>query len=779
MLALALPLYVQAAGRSSEESRNAFLAAYCVTCHGGDSPTGGLALDSVDAGTPSERPEVWEKVARKLSAREMPPVGAPSPDPATAREFWTGLIADLDSAASREPYAGRTVIRRLNRAEYSNAVRDLLAVEVAVADQLPPDAEVSGFDNIGDALSMSPLLLESYLKVARRVSWLALGVSDPSPVVETFRARGTQASWQGAGLPYGTRGGIRVNYHFPYDGEYDLRAFLEKQSLTPTEGVRFFRTRIRLEAGPHSVVVAFPDEFAVREGPVSNVSGPGGRALGGPLDLLGTAIRPTLEFRIDGRRAKLFEIAGMTSGESAFDGLPGPPVLGRIEIAGPYNAGGVSSTPSRERILSCEPRNASEESNCAKQTLSRLARRAYRRDVNEADLRPLLAAYTESRRDLGRSFEASVAAGIRDMLLAPDFLFRLEFEPDGEEPGTARPISGFELASRLSFFLWSSIPDDELLAVASSAKLPDPTVFEAQVRRMLADRRSSTLASTFASQWLGLRKLQGFRPDPKAYPQFDSALGAAFAEETRLFLRSIMRENRSVLDLIGADYTYLNERLARNYGMSDIIGPGFRRVSLADNPQRGGLLGQGSVLMLTSHTTKTSPVLRGTWVLDRLLNSPPPPPPANVPALVEKSDDGHQLTARQQVERHRADPACSSCHARIDPLGFALENYDVIGRWRTEEAGEAIDPSAELPSGETLTGPAGLRALLLEEPERFARTAVERLMTYALGRELDARDQPTVRRVLRDTAADGYRFNDLILGVARSVPFQMRQAPAR
>ena len=708
----------------------------------------------------------------------MPPAGAPRPDPTAAREFWAGLIADLDRAAIQQPYAGRTVIRRLNRAEYSNAVRDLLAIDVPVADQLPPDAEVSGFDNIGDALSMSPLLLEGYLKVARRVSQLALGVSDPSPVVEIFRARGTQANWQGPAMPYGTRGGIRVNHHFPYDGEYELRAFLEKQSLTPTEGVRFFRKRIRLEAGPHSVVVAFPDEHAIREGPVSNVSGPGGRALGGPLDLLGTAIRPTIEFRINGRRAKLFEIAGMTSGESAFDGLPGPPVLGRIEIAGPYNPTGAAGTASRKRILSCKPRDASEEDACAKQILSRLARRAYRRDVSGADLRPLLAAYAESKEGLGRSFDAAVAAGIRDMLLAPDFLFRLELDPAGAEHGTARPVSDFELASRLSFFLWSSIPDEELLAAASSAKLQEAPAFEDQVRRMLADRRSSTLASTFAAQWLGLRKLRGFRPDPKAFPQFDSALGAAFSEETSLFLRSIIRENRSVLDLIGADYTYLNERLARNYGISGVIGPGFRRVSLAGNPQRGGLLGQGSVLMLTSHTTKTSPVLRGTWVLDSLLNSPPPPPPPNVPALVEKSDDGRQLTARQQVERHRADPACSSCHARIDPLGFALENYDVIGRWRTEEAGEAIDPSAELPSGEAVSGPAGLKGLLLEDPERFARTAVERLMTYALGRELDARDQPAVRQVLRDTGAAGYRFNDLILGVARSVPFRMRQAPA-
>ena len=753
-------------------AREAFLDQYCQGCHSSGVRSGGLVLEEVPTDNPSSHPHVWERVARKLSDGEMPPPGAPRPDEASLRAFSAALVADLDAAGRRRPYAGREVIRRLNRIEYGNAIRDLLAINLPVANQLPPDGQAAGFDNIGDALSMSPLLLERYLKLARRISQLALGVSDPSPVTEIFPARGPQSIWQGEGMPFGTRGGTRVSHHFPYDGEYELRAFLEKQGLTPTEGVRFFRTRIALTAGPHEIVVTFPDEFAAREGPVLDVDGRGGTALGGPLDLLGTAIRRTVDFRVDGRRVKLFEIGGMNAGNAAFEGLPGPPVLGRIEVIGPFDVTGVSETPSRRRILVCKPSGAADEPVCAKQILANLARRAYRRDITDEDLDPLLQTFEAARENQG--FTASIAAALREVLLAPDFLFRLEFDPPEASLGDARPVTDFELASRLSFFLWSSIPDDELLGAASGARLRDPAVLERQVRRMLASPRSGTLADNFASQWLGLRALGGSRPDPKAYPEFDPALMAAFQKETRFFIRSIIRENRSVLDLLGADYTYLNERLARNYGIEGVEGPGFRRVSLAGHPQRGGLLGQGGILMLTSHPAKTSPVLRGKWILDNLLNSPPPPPPANVPALDESPSDGRKLTTREQVERHQADPGCASCHARIDPLGFALENFDVMGRWRTEDEGEAIDPSGSLPSGETFSGPEGLKELLLHRPERFARATVERLMTYALGRELDPRDQPAVRKILREAQVDGYRFADLVLGVVRSPPFQLR-----
>jgi len=746
---------------------------YCLACHSASSHAGGLVLEGVLQHDPSLHPDVWEKVAKRLDAGEMPPAGMPRPDQAAIRDFTDVLIAELDAAAKRRPYAGSPVIRRLNRNEYQNAVRDLLAIELPLTDQLPPDGQAAGFDNIGDALSMSPLLLEQYLKVARKVSRLAVGVSDPSPVTEIFPATQTQAVWQGEGMPFGTRGGIRVSHYFPYDGEYNLRAFLDKQSLTPTEGVRFFRTRVSVKAGQHEVIVTFPDEFAAREGPVSDVSGPGGRAMGGPLDVLGTAIRPTLDIRIDGRRVKLFEIAGMTAGEAAFDGQPGPPTLGRIEIAGPYNLTGVSDTPSRQRIFVCRPARPAGEARCAERILSTVIRRAFRRDVASREVQPFLETYEATR--ASQNFEVSIAAAIRDVLLAPDFLFRLEFAPSSAPPRSSHPVTEFELASRLSFFLWSSIPGDDLLGMASRGELR--ASLGDQVRRMLRDPRADTLIDSFAEQWLGLRTLDEIEPDSKTYPGFDSSLRAAFEQETRLFLRSVMRGNESVLDLLDSDYAYLNERLARNYSITGVIGPGFRRVSLPDGTQRGGLLGQGAVLMATSHSARTSPVLRGVWVLDNLLGSPPPPPPANVPALDEGQVEGRKLTTREQVEVHRADPGCASCHDRIDPLGFALESFDVIGRLRTEDEGGAIDTAVALPNGEPLNGVEGLKSYLLDHPERFAGATLERLMTYALGRELDARDQPAIRKILRDTEAGGYRFVDLVTGVVRSVPFQMRQSP--
>ncbi|HWB97362.1 MAG TPA: DUF1592 domain-containing protein, partial [Bryobacteraceae bacterium] len=583
--------------------------------------------------------------------------------------------------------------------------------------------------------------------------------------------------WLGPGMPFGTRGGIRIRYYFPFDGEYSLRAFLGKDSLPPTEGVRFFQTRVEVKAGSHVVIATFPEEFAEREGPVPNVAGLGGPALGGPLDTRGSAIHPAMEFRVDGRRVKRFEIGGLSVGEAAFAGQPGPPTLDRMEISGPYHAKGVSPTPSRQRIFVCTPSRAEEEPACATKILSTLARRAFRRDVTSAEVRPFLATYTATRRK--RSFDASIAAAIRDVLLAPDFLFRLEFDSPGAVPGSVQNVSDWELASRLSFFLWSSIPDDELLDVARSGKLRDRAVLERQVRRMLADPRAVAMADNFAEQWLGLRALAEIKPDHKVYPEFDSALARGFEQETRLFVRSVIRENRSVLDLIGADYTYLNEKLSQLYGIPGVTGPGFRRVSLAANPERGGLLGQGSILLLTSHTTKTSPILRGKWILDNLLNSPPPPPPAGVPPLDDSPANGQKLTTRQQIERHRKNAVCASCHARMDPLGFSLENFDVIGKWRARDEGGAIDPSGKLPNGVSLSGPQGLKHFLLDHPQEFVDATVTRLLTYALGRELDMRDRPTVRQILRKTEAGRYRFGDLILAVVDSAPFQMRQIQAK
>lgn len=753
--------------------RAALVKSTCAGCHSNAAKSGGLSLEGVSPDTPGARPDIWERVARRVKAGEMPPPGAPNPGSATLNAFSTALLKELDAAAKQKPYAGKPVIQRLNRTEYSNAIRDLLAIDLPLAAELPQDGIAGGFDNIADALSMSPLLLEQYLKVGRRVTELAAGVRDASTVTEVYPAKGSQAAWQ-EGMPFGTRGGIKVKHYFSHDGEYDLRAFLGKDSLTPTPGVRFFTTRVKLKAGSHNVIVTFPDEFAAREGPVSDVSGQGGAALGGPLDILGTAIRPTLDFRVDGRRVKLFEIAGMTSGEAAFDGLPGPPILNRIEIAGPFHASGVSDTPSRQRIFVCRGSGASEEPACAARILTAITRRAFRRDVTSADLQPYLKTYAVNRQK--KSFDESIAAAIRDVLLAPDFLFRLEFDPTGAALGSVHPVNEFALASRLSFFLWSTIPDDALLDTASAGKLRGS--LNTEIQRMLADPRAEALADNFAAQWLGLRGLHDVEPDRTLFPDYDTALVASMQSETQMFVRSLIRENRSIYDLLSADYTYLNDRLARLYGIDSVTGPAFRRVALKGNQQRGGLLGHGSVMLMTSHAARTSPVLRGKWILNNLLNSPPPAPPANVPPLEATATAGRKLTTREQTELHRQNPACMSCHIRIDALGFALENYDVLGRWRTEDAGGPIDPSGKLMNGKTFSGPQGLKGLLTGSDE-FARGTVEKLMTYALGRELDARDQPTVRGILRSTAANRYRFGDLIEAIAKSVPFQMRQTQER
>jgi hypothetical protein len=464
----------------------------------------------------------------------------------------------------------------------------------------------------------------------------------------------------------------------------------------------------------------------------------------------------------------------MSAGEAAFDGQPGPPTLARIEVAGPYNATGVTDTPSRRRIFLCKPATPAEDHACAERILSAIVRRAFRRDISASDISPFMKTFKATR--ARRNFEASVAAAIRDVLLAPDFLFRMEFNRRDARGRGVQPVSPFELASRLSFFLWSTVPDDALLDAASKGTLRDARVLDRTVGRMLADPRAVALSDNFAAQWLGLRGMGDIEPDKQTYPEFDSALAAAFRSETRMFIRSVIRDNRSVLDLVNGDYTYLNERLARHYGIQGVTGPGFRRVSLAGNEQRGGLLTQGSVLLMTSHAARTSPVLRGKWILDNLLNSPPPPPPANVPPLDENPVSGRKLTTREKVERHRSNPACASCHMRIDGLGFALENFDVIGRWRTRDEGGDINASGTLANGKSISGPQGLKNVFLEDPEPFVRGTVEKLMTYALGRELDPRDQPAIREIIRSAEPQRYRFRDLLLAVVRSVPFQMRQS---
>jgi hypothetical protein len=762
------------ASLATPAGRDGFVRQYCAGCHSTGMKAGNLVLQGASSANPWDSADLWEKVARRVAAGEMPPPAARQPDAKAAHAFVASLVEDLDAASGKAQFAGPSVIRRLNRTEYSNAVRDLLAVDFPFTTELPPDGLASGFDNIGDALSMSPVLLESYLKVGRQVSELALGVSDPTPVTDQFPVTQTQSEWIGAGAPFGTRGGVVVRKYFPAAGTYELRAIMNPETFSPTEGSRLFRTRVHVDAGEHTFVVTFPLENAAPEGPIPALPGPGGDGLGGPLDVKGSAWGPSVLFLLDGKPVKQFEIRGITPAEAAFGAPNGPAMLSRAEIEGPYDVAPVVRSASRDRILTCQPRQPAEEAACAEKILTSVARRAYRREVGAEDVKPLVAAYQRARP--GRSFDSALAVGLRDVLVSPDFLFRLEFDPQNARPGQVHPVNDYELATRLSFFLWSSIPDDALLDAARRGELRRAAGYERQVRRLLADRRADAVVANFATQWLGLHEVAAAAPDKTAYPEFDDGLRDAFQQETQLFLRSIIRENRSVLDVINADYTYLNERLAAVYGVPGVRGSGFRRVQFAANSPRGGILGHGGILMATSHTNKTSPVLRGKWILDNLLNSPPSPPPAGVPPLNEApADGGRVLTTREQVERHRSSPVCSSCHARMDPFGFALESFDVLGRWRDKDEGGPIDPTGELPNGEKFTGPAGLRAQLASHSEQFVGATVARLMTYALGRPLEGRDQPTVRAITRSTKDDDYRFNDIVLAIANSPQFKMKQ----
>ena len=762
--------------------RAEFVQTFCVACHNARMKTGGLVLEGLATDPLVDHDVIWEKVIKRLGAGEMPPRNAPRhPDPSVAKAMVAGLIENLDAVAAKHPYVGHTVIRRLNRLEYGNAVHDLLNVDFPYTAELPQDGGAEGFDNIADALSISPVLLDSYLKVARKMSNLALGQADPSPITEQFFATKSQATWQ-EGMPFGTRGGVLVKKYFPRDGEYDMRAFLVLNNgagtLAATEGVRFFHTRVPVKTGQHTFIVTFPQMRSQAEGPVPNLPGPGGAASGGPLDAMGSAVHPKILFMLDGKVFKQFDVGAPSASEAALGASAGPPVLGRAEITGPYDAGPPADTASRRHVLLCTPKTAAQEAPCANKILATLLRRAWRRDVNPNEVKPFLATFRKSRAG-GDDFPSAIAVALRDILVSPAFLFRLEFDPANAKAGHAYAANDFELASRLSFFLWSSSPDDTLLKLASSKQLHNRAVLDGQVKRMLADRKSNALIDNFAGEWLGIRNsdhdLEGFTPDAQAYGAYDKALGDAFVTEARLFLQSIMRENRSVMDVITANYSFLNERLADNYGIPGVKGPGFRRVTFPTDSPRGGVLGMGAFLMPNSHPATTSPVYRGKWILTYLMNSPPNPPPPGVPPLNAAPQNGKVLTIREQMERHRANPICATCHSRMDPYGFSLENFDVMGRWRDADAGGPINARADLVSGLNFTGPAGLKANLAASPDVFVGATVSRMLTYALGRPLGPKDQPTVRQIVSQTRAGNYRFDDIILAIVHSAPFQKKQ----
>ena len=763
-------------------AHGALLRRYCLTCHNRQQLDRGavpVELESADLADVPAQAEIWEKVIRKVRTGTMPPLGRPRPDAAAADGLAAWLETEVDRAAAARPNPGRTVpLHRLNRTEYQNAVRDLLALDVDAAALVPADDQSYGFDNIAGVLKVSPTLLERYMNAARHVSRLAVGASPTAPAGETFRIVSDLSQYRHRdGLPFGTRGGMSVEYNFPRDGEYEIElALLDLFAGAPIrephqlevsldgERVRVFRLApIDPDADQGAAYNTGPEDLRVRV-PVA----------AGPRTVTAAFIKKT-----DALAESLRQPFDRPHGEG--DYLLYQPHLGTLTITGPFEAPGVAGaadedTPSRRRIFVCRPASAADEAPCARRILSALARRAWRRPLGDGDLAPLTAFYEEGRRAGG--FEAGIERALRALLVSPDFLFRVVADPPGGEPGAPYRLSGLELASRISFFLWSSLPDDELLRAAEQGDLHDPAGVEQQVRRMLADPRSEALAKNFAGQWLRLRNLSGALPSDVLFPDFGESLRQDFVRETELFFDSILREDRGAADLLTADHTFLNERLARHYGIPGVYGSDFRRVSLAGGDRRG-LLGQGSILTVTSYPDRTSPVGRGKWVLENVLGTPPPPPPPNVPELEPAEDTGRVLPMRERMEQHRANPVCASCHRVMDPLGLALENFDAIGRWRSHmPGGGAIDASGVMPDGAGFDGPAALRGLLVRDREQFATVVTEKLLTYALGRGVEYYDAPAVRQIVRGSAADDYGLASLVVGVVRSTPFRMRLAGA-
>ncbi|MFN0119895.1 MAG: DUF1592 domain-containing protein, partial [Blastocatellia bacterium] len=733
-----------------------------VSCHNQKSKTADIVLEGLDFSNVGARLDVWEKVLRKVRTHQMPPAKAPQPDAHETAAFVGWLETALDKNALRNPNPGRPAVHRLNRAEYSNAIRDLLAVDVKPGQWLPVDDSGYGFDNIGEVLTLSPALVEKYMSAARRVSTLAVGAPATKPGEMRYAPpRGGRNEKVSEDLPFFSRGGLSFQHYFPADGEYLIRVRTPSNGET-AEPARFFEHRLTVKAGLRTVGAAYPRESAKVEPAV-----PGPRRFGPPPRPMGPPQIQPLDVRLDGARVKRFEIPETTSIEF-------------VAISGPYNVTGPGETASRAKIFVCAPASPAQERPCARKIISTLARRAFRRPVTDADVTPLLSFY-EAGRKTG-NFDAGVRGAIEALLVSPDFLLRVETDPAAAERtsagGTVYRLSDIELASRLSFFLWSSIPDDALLTLAEQGRLRTPAVLQRQIERMLDDPRAQALTSNFAGQWLQLRNLETMTPDPEIFPGFDDNLRQAFRRETEMFFESVLRENRSVLDLLDADYTFLNQRLAEHYGIRGVYGPQFRRVALAaeQRANRGGLLGQGSVLTVTSYPNRTSVVQRGRWILENLLGAPPPPPPPDIPDLKPKNQDGRLLTMREQLDMHRANAICASCHARMDPIGFALENFDAIGKWRTKDAGVLIDASGKLPGGAAFSGPAELKKVLLGgHRDEFAAAVTEKLLTYALGRGLESYDAPTVREILRETTKDNHRLPALINAIVNSNPFQMRR----
>jgi len=759
---------------------------YCDSCHTGPRASAKLNLPALDLTHLDVHGESWEKILRKLRNREMPPLGAPRPDDATYDRLIASIVTERDRVGQINPDPGRPTLHRLNRTEYANAVRDLLALDVDVSEMLPPDDAGYGFDNIGDVLSVSPVLLEGYLSAARKISRSAIGDRNAEAVSLNYELPRflIQNERMSEDLPLGSRGGIAVRHSFPLDAEYVLRIRLQKNGYTYTLGTeRARQIDVRIDGQKVKQFSVGGDYDGRRPNQPSSFGQ-------GVYERYLINADQNLELRFQAKSGSHLVQVTFPDNTAEPEGVYQPPItdysyalsygradmepaVASLTIGGPYSAKGIGETPSRARIFVCKPADAGDEAACAKQILSTLMRRAYRRPVADADVQDAMSFY-ESGRGRG-SFEDGIESAMQRILVDPEFLFRVERDPPQAAAGEAYRISDLELASRLSFFLWSSIPDDQLLDLAESGKLSDPATLDGQVKRMLADERSEALVKNFAGQWLYLRNLQTILPNPDFFPEFDANLRNSFQTESELFFQSIITEDRSVLDLISADYTFLNERLARHYEIPNVYGSHFRRVALNDE-NRKGFLGQGSILTVTSYATRTAPSIRGKWLLENILGTPPPPPPPNVPDLALKEDGGKPMTMRQQMEQHRANPACASCHKFMDPLGFALENFDGTGKWRLTDGGGKIDASGVTPDGFPLKGPADLRDYLMSRPDQFVTTLTEKLLTYALGRGIEEYDHPVIRWIVRESKPDDYKWSSLVLAIAKSAPFQMRRS---
>lgn len=756
---------------------------YCYECHDAATQKGELTLENLDPKNLRAHSGTWEKVVRKLAHRQMPPLGEPRPSDAAYNQLVTQISSQLDRSAAAAPNPGRTdTFRRLTRTEYQNAVRDLLGVEIDASSLLPHDEPSHGFDNVTVG-NLSPTLLDRYVSAAQKIARLAVGTPRKTPTGETFRVPPDVTQEEHVeGLPIGTRGGAVFSYTFPQDGTYEVQVRLARDRNEQVEGLKkphavevlvdrervglftvqppgadknaetvdaHLKFRLPVKAGPHDVGVTFPKN---------------------PFELLETERQPFIARFNMHRHPRT------------------APALFQVSITGPFESTGPGDTPSRRLIFATTDTPAgaapsaalagnNSETERARQILAPILRRAYRRPITDEDLRKPLQFFEAGNAE-GAGFEAGIENALSAILVSPRFLIRIEEDPANLAPGTPYRISDLELASRLSFFLWSSIPDDTLLDAAARGDLRQPKLLEQQVRRMLADERARSLVTNFASQWLQLPRLEAITPDLRLFPNYDDNLRQAFRQETELFFESILREDRSITDLLRADYTFVNERLAKHYGIPHVYGSRFRRISFADDParQRGGLLRHGSVLTVTSYATRTSPVIRGHWILANLVGEPPPPPPPNIPALDDNTVSA-SLPMRERLAAHRANPTCASCHNVMDPVGFALENFDAIGRFRTMEDRKPIDASGGLPDGSKLTGVSALEEGLLQRPELFAGTLSEKLLTFSLGRGLESYDAPAIREIVRRAQADQFRFSALILGVVNSTPFQMRKSP--